>query len=237
MKNRLSNCLMIFLVFVVVFFLTGYMHFRDVAPSFELSNTKTHHLLPTNECVTIQSNELIFKGCEGLTNTELAINQLPTEGRKKDCIKSGFTINRPNNSSNQSYFTGISIKSTDKTGFNEIRVGIDAVGQMKAQFYLDKELVEEQKHAVDLPKEMEVIFEITSAKHYSYFGRGFILFSVRNSQFSSIKDGYLKINYKEIGKFTGEKTVGLFLETTEENASLQTTITDFIIRKDWASQD
>ena len=123
----------------------------------------------------------------------------------------------------------------DRTGFNEVRVGIDAVGQMKAQFYLDKALVEEQKHAVDLSNEMEAIFEITSARHFSYFGPGFILFKVQNSTFSSI--GYLKINYKEIGEFTGEKSVGLFLETSEENTDLETRITDFIIRKDWASQD
>ncbi len=237
MKDKLSNCLGIFLVAVFGLFLAGYTYFKDVAPSFELSNTKTLHLLPANECVSIKSDELIFKGCEGLTNTELAINKLPTEGRKKDCIKSEFTIKQPDNSSSLPYFTGISIKSTDNSGFNEIRVGINNLGQIKSQFYLDNKLVVERKKEVDLPKEMEAIFEITSARHFSYFGRGCISFRVQNSQFSSIRDGYLKINYKEIGEFTGEKTVGLFLEATEENTSLQTTITDFIIRKDWASQD
>lgn len=233
----MSNCLIIVLIFVSGFLLTGYIYFKDVAPSFEMANTETIHLLPVNECVEIKSNKLILKGCEGLTTTELAMHKLPTEGRKKDCIKSEFVIKRPDNSSGLPYFTGLSVKSTDKTGFNEVRIGIDELGQIKVQFYLDKELVLERKKVVELPKEMEVIMEMTSAHHYSYFGPNTILFNLKNNSFSSIKDGYIKVNYEEIGAFTGKKTVGLFLETVEANPNLQTTITDFIIRKDWASQD
>jgi len=237
MKSSTPNCLIILLIFVFVFFLAGYIHFKDVAPSFELSNAKTIHFLPANDCVVIQPNELLLKGCNDLAFTEIVMRKLPTEGRKKDCIKSEFVLTRPDNPSNAPYFTGIYIKSTDRTGFNEVRIGIDEAEQIKIQFYLDGELIEERKKVAELPKELNGILEITSAKHFSYFGRGFISFSIRKSWFSSIKNGYVKVNYKNIGPFTGEKTVGLFLETTEENTDVETRITDFIIRKDWASQD
>lgn len=237
MRSRVPNCLIILLIFVFVFFLAGYIHFKDVTPSFELSNPKTLHLLPTNNCIAIQPNELILKGCKGLVSTEIAMRKLPTEGRKKDCIKSEFVITRPDNPSNAPYFTGIYIKSTDKAGFNEVRIGIDELKQVKIQFYLDEELVEERKKVVELPEEMSAILEMTSARHYSYFGPNSILFSIKKSNFSGISNGFGKIKYASIGAFTGEKTIGLFLETLEENAEVETRITDFIIRKDWASQD
>jgi len=232
-----SSPLPILLLGLIVFFGSFYLHFKDVSPSFELPKKETLHLLKGNECATIQPNKIFLNACTQLAYAEIAFESLSTEGLKKGCVKSKFVLNRPQKIANQSYFTGIYIKSSDQLGFNKVMFGIDELGNLEVQLYLNEELVHKQVKEGQLGQVLDIIVEMTSAKHYSYFGRHSFLFGIGEEDLLFGFDESLKFDYREFGAFTGDKMIGFFLKNGKDQNELTTTINDLIIYKDWASQD